>query len=370
MNKIKETFSSMDKKLITYLLIAVGLVIFIFVFLGIVSLFKGTRLSFSKLEDKLKSAAISFYKDYPESLPQINGEEIVVDSSTLSGAKKMKELSKIAPKGSICTGNVVIQKNGGFYLYTPYLDCGNDYTTISLYNKIMLDNPIVTENDGLYKMGDDFVFRGEKVNNYVSFSDKIWRIMRINSDGSIKILEDDIEYTGVWDDRYNIDRGSSTGINDFNKSRLKDGLEKIYNEMDLFNDEAKSKISFKNLCIGKRNIEASDNSGAIECSSVTQNEPIGLMQVNEFMLASLDPNCLYATDAQCANYNYLSNYTKSTWTLNADSSNSHKAYKFVGDGFTSSVTSNESGLRLAIYLSNNTVYNSGTGTLEDPYIIK
>lgn len=370
MNKIKETFSSMDKKLITYLLIALGFVIFIFVFFGIISIFKGKRLSFSKVEEKLKSAAVSFYKDYPGSLPQINGEEIIVDSSTLSGAKKMQELSKITPKGSICTGRVVIQKNGEFYLYTPYLDCGNDYITDSLYNKIMLDNPVVTQSDGLYQMGDDFVFRGEKVNNYVSFSGKIWRIMRIASDGSIKLLEDDIEYTGVWDDRYNIDRGSSTGINDFNKSRLKDGLEKIYNEMNLFNDDAKSKISLKNLCIGKRDIGATDNSGNIECSNIVENSPIGLMQVNEFMIASLDPNCLLATDAQCANYNYLSDYTKSTWTLTADSSNSYKAYKFVGDGFNSSMASNESGLRLVIYLSDNTIYSGGTGTLEDPYIVK
>lgn len=363
-------FSNMNKKLMTYLIIAVVAVVGIFIVIGVISMFKGNRLSFSNLELKLESAAISYYENHKDTLPKLEGENLSIDVTTLVESGEIKSFDKIAPKGSTCTGEVIVEKNGDFYLYTPYLDCGEDYKTINLTTKIKEDNPITNSGDGLYQIGENLVFRGEKVNNYVSFSGKTWRIIRINADGSLRLLQDDIEFYGVWDDRYNINREDSTGINDYSKSRLKDGLARIYNEEGLFDDNAKSKINLKNLCIGKRYIDETDNSGSVECSNVVENEPVGLMQINEFMVASLDENCLYADDAQCANYNYLAKYTKTTWTLNADASNTHRAFKFNGVGFISSTASNESGLRLVIYLSDNLLYTSGDGSLENPYIVE
>lgn len=373
MKTFKDTFKNMFQgptgRLMLYLVIFVGLIILIFIFIGIASLFKGHKYSYTEVEDKMKNAAIAYYEDRQDQLPTIEGNKVTVEASSLVESKNLKSLDKIVKKGVTCTGSVTVQKNGNYYLYKPSLDCGEDYKTKGLTEQIKNDNPITSENDGLYEIGENLVFRGENVNNYVSFSGKLWRIIRINSDGTLRLLEDDIVYTGVWDDRYNIDRESSTGINNFDKSRLKDGLDRIYNKEDMFNDQTKSQIVFKNLCIGKRNIEETNNSGDIECSSVTEPRPIGLMQTNEFMVASLDPNCTYLTDAQCSNYNYLANYTKSTWTLNADSANTHRAYKFAG-GYASSTASNELGLRLVINLSDNINYTSGTGTLEDPYIVK
>ncbi len=53
-----------------------------------------------------------------------------------------------------------------------------------------------TEEKGLYKAPDDYgttyYFRGAQSYNYVSFADKIWRIVRINGDGSIRLILDDV----------------------------------------------------------------------------------------------------------------------------------------------------------------------------------
>ena len=47
---------------------------------------------------------------------------------------------------------------------------------------------------GIYKTADDigtsYYFRGDVENNYVYFADKYWRIIRINGDGSIRIIYD------------------------------------------------------------------------------------------------------------------------------------------------------------------------------------
>ena len=48
---------------------------------------------------------------------------------------------------------------------------------------------------GLYKTEDDegtsYYFRGAVENNYVKFADMVWRIVRINGDGTIRLLQND-----------------------------------------------------------------------------------------------------------------------------------------------------------------------------------
>ena len=246
MKNILNSFTGVNKKLITYLVIAIGGLIMLFIVLGIISSLRGKRMSFDKVEQQMQDAAKSYYRDRVSELPGNNGGQVEVDVLTLKEAGKIKDLSKITKKGAVCTGKVVVEKNGDFYLYAPYLDCGETYQTISLTDKIKSDNPVVTDKDGLYQVDENLVFRGENVNNYVSFAGKKWRIIRINNDGTLRLLQDDITYTGVWDDRYNVNRQSSTGINDFLISRIREGLEKIYNDDELFKDSDKTKIALDN----------------------------------------------------------------------------------------------------------------------------
>ena len=57
-------------------------------------------------------------------------------------------------------------------------------------------NIVSTTNDGMYAMEDDYgtsyYFRGAIDNNWVKFADYYWRIVRINGDGSVKLI-----YTGT-----------------------------------------------------------------------------------------------------------------------------------------------------------------------------
>ena len=371
--------SGINKKLFNYILIALGVVIGIFILIFILSLFKSKTYSFSEIEAELKSGAVAYYKKNQELLPTNEGDVATVDDVTLSEAGVMKQLTKMVNKNYTCSGSVSVQKNGDYYLYTPVLECGEKYKTSSLVAKIKSDNPVVKSGDGLYQINNDLVFRGEYVNNFVRFSNITWRIVKIESDNSLRLVETDkILYTDeVWDDRYNINRDDSVGINDFELSRIKDGLNRIYYEKDTFNDSAKEKIILKHLCIGKRDEESSDNSGSIECATLSlEAMPVGLLLTNEYVLASIDPNCKHIYDASCNNYNYMGTLEKTTWTLTADSSNTHKAYKLAGSNNSSSSAyftsncSNESGLRMVIYVNGNISYISGDGTEENPYIIK
>ena len=51
-----------------------------------------------------------------------------------------------------------------------------------------------SSKDGVYSMEDDYgvsyYYRGAVTNNYVKFADKFWRILRINGDGSLRVIYD------------------------------------------------------------------------------------------------------------------------------------------------------------------------------------
>ena len=55
---------------------------------------------------------------------------------------------------------------------------------------------IATLDEGLIKSTDDlgtaYYFRGNVLNNYVSFADKVWRVVKINGDGSVKLILDGV----------------------------------------------------------------------------------------------------------------------------------------------------------------------------------
>ena len=75
-----------------------------------------------------------------------------------------------------------------------------DFTTVSGNNgvkKSLEDDSTIASNQGdgtkgIYKTEDDFgtsyYFRGAVENNYVKFANKYWRIIRINGDGSIRMI--------------------------------------------------------------------------------------------------------------------------------------------------------------------------------------
>lgn len=87
-----------------------------------------------------------------------------------------------------------------------------DFSNVSGDYGILLDGSTVDGDGtmGLYKSLDDigitYYFRGNVENNYVSFADKYWRIIRINGDGSIRLLYAGTEaHENGYDDSSNLD---------------------------------------------------------------------------------------------------------------------------------------------------------------------
>ena len=90
-----------------------------------------------------------------------------------------------------------LSKNGtSCYLYFDVLPLAKE--TILANSKVNEGTPdfsqVATTDEGTYKAeddwGDSYYFRGAVENNYVKFAGYYWRIIRINGDGSIRIIYD------------------------------------------------------------------------------------------------------------------------------------------------------------------------------------
>lgn len=355
------------KKII--LMVLLGIVVLI---IGIIvfSSFKGTNLTYEQIENKMKEATISYYDTNKDKLPS-DGNSITIQYDALVEAEEIKPIDKYTSKS--CSGNVVVKNNNNNYSYTPYLDCGSDYKTVEFYNKVLTDNEIVSQGSGLYLQGISKVFRGEDINNYVKIDDNMWRIVKIDDDNSIKLILYSGRIRSKFDDRYNSERRSSVGKNIYNLSRLKEIMDDLYNDETFISSDIKSKLISKPLCIGGRSESDTINDSSIECSSTLEGEYIGTLSLDEYIYASLDTSCLSADTNECQNYNYLSEAESSIswWLITPVKENSYQAYYVESSGSINIGNCSTSlNVRPTIYLGTETIYSSGSGTYDDPYIIK
>ena len=311
----------------------------------------------------MKQAAIDYCKTHEELLPQPNSP-VTITYSTLQEQELLKPVDKYLKTEQQCSGQVVVKNNNGNYSYTPYLKCGNEYVTTELYKKVLENNQIVTERDGLYQIGSSKVFRGEKINNYVSFANKTWRILKINDDNSIKLLLNDSKIKTTWDNRYNSEKKYTSGKNTYSISRLKETIDELYNNNTFLSDDDKSKLVAKSLCIGSRSKDLTTNDGAAECKSVLENQYIGVISLYEYINSSIDEKCKNYNNNECQNYNYLTRFPDNNawWTITPVSDNTYQVY-IIGSYGTMSISncSSTAAVRPTVYLNSDVMYSSGDG---------
>lgn len=348
----------------------VGLLILIIIILLIYnSLF--VKTSYKDIENKVVEAAKKYYSENESLLPTNENEEVQTTDANLTASGHLKSMNKLTKKlGSTCTATVIVSYAGGNYRYTPLLDCGDKYSTKTIVSHIQNSVSRVTSGEGLYELNGELVYRGEEPNNYVKFSDKLWRIVKI-TDNKLVIILDEKSVKSVWDDRFNSDRNRTDGINDYKVSRIYEKLLEMYNGDTIFNDNTRGLLSSHNLYIGSRLDTDFYNDGSIEKAVLFEKQYIGLLPLYDYINASLDTNCNSAVTDSCINYNYLNQYGFNWWTLTSDQANTHKVYRITLDGSIGSIRASASSyVRPVIYLAKDALYTGGTGTSEDPYTIK
>ena len=122
-------------------------------------------------------------------------------------------------------------KNGYDVAYDEGCTPSGSSSEITLKNKILgaSNSNIVTTGDGLYSKttstGTTYYYKGAVENNYVKFADKVFRIVRINEDGTIRLITQDsviatLEFNNTYntyDKMYNTNSEIKTAVENWYK---------------------------------------------------------------------------------------------------------------------------------------------------------
>lgn len=68
----------------------------------------------------------------------------------------------------------------------------------TLNGLIIQNNQTTTEKDGLHQDDNGYYFKGNVSNNYVLFGNRLFQVIRINSDNSVKVVSQDIISSFMW----------------------------------------------------------------------------------------------------------------------------------------------------------------------------
>ena len=358
--------SEVRKKLIRNLLIIVGIFILVAI---ILMLYQGCsnnkKLSYSEIENKLKTASEKYFKKL-NLLPINEGDTAIVGSEVLISNKYLKKMEDMTDDKN-CFGRVTVQKNNDQYNYIPYLKCDNYETKTFLTD---ISSKVVTEADGIYAIDNEYVFRGEKVDNYLKFEDKIWRIIKITDDGYLELIQElDESNEYVWDNRYNVDTKDNDGIHNYEKSRIKEKLLALYQKDKFISASGKKKIVAKSICVGKRDKNNLSFNTNEECSEKLDGQYMDLINPVDIARASIDKNCNSLNNRSCSNYNYFRNFFRGSWTAIGLKGTTYKIYYTVGSSLISYAASESKNVHPIIYISANERIKSGDGSKNSPYTI-
>lgn len=352
----------MDKKRKMIFVSLICLPLLLILFLIMIKGCSNSKVSYDKYEKMMVKSAEKYF-DKKSMLPETEGGSVSVDLDTLIKSNKLKTPEK-ALKDETCEGSVTVTNNGGLYLYNPYLKCDN-YTTVYLIDKLL--NDVVIEKSGLYDYGDEFVFKGDKTNNYVSFFGKKYLIISIDKNNVMKLLKLESEKDKyAWDDKFNSDRNRFFGKNNYSDSLMIDTLNNIYASID---DKRKKYLVATDVCAGNRSSEYDKVDKVSECSKILNNQFISLMNVYDFPRASYDPECTSIYSGSCSNYNYIFDNIDYSWLVNGISDNTYETF-YYSNSIDFDKSSSRKKINIVIYVSSNLKYSKGSGSFDDPYVIE
>ena len=334
--------------------------------------------------------------------------------------RKMKKQKRIIIVSSLCLLLCLCVGYAAFNTQLSIRAKGN-----ILDNSVDITDDVVTEGDGLYEdiyEEGRYVYRGQDPDNYIMFNDELWRIIAKETDGTYKIIRNDVLANRVYDEANHRSTANNTYCTDpslgcgvyaavegtFSSPSgsqsgtvTEDSSIKIYLNEDYYtnniNSTAKGQMTSHSFNIGA--VEYLDQSGA-ETDSIEKNIAgekmyqwtgnVGLANVSDILKASTNPLCKSATDQASklmqespvvtCNSNYLFEIPDMTgyWTINACSGESGgssfyawsaaRVSGIVGIGNGSASNDDDFAPRPVVFLKSSTTL-SGSGTLEDPFTI-
>ena len=235
---------------------------------------------------------------------------------------------------------------------------------------------IVTSGDGLYKdeyEDGKYTYKGANPNNYVTFNNEIagWRIISINSDGTIKIMRDadiNTSNTLAWDTSNSNNWNRPASLNTYLNSTY-------YNSLS---STAQSQIVEATYYAGAVTYDNNDIQDQISDEKVTTSKvKVALPTVSEYLRAGSNKEQCGTfslnndNPSTCKNSDWMYYSSDYWWTLSPnfdDSSTLFDVNYFGGVGYNYANDASTA-VRPAITLSSKVQITGGDGSQSNPYTI-
>lgn len=308
------------------------------------------------------------------------------DTSVGSVEKTLEEIDNIVQDNLLIqsgdtqnfTLTVTNNTSTTFKLEIEKIDDVEEYFYMTLLNQnevveaaTTVGSEVASTNEGLIASSDDdgatYYFRGAVTNNYVTFAGLTWRIVRINGDGSVRLILDDITDTLA---NYNSDMED---YEDTSHTDLFTSLESFY-DSNLSNYD--SYIANTRFCseVGKTDTTynaytriVTNEIPTFNCLGERFTSKIGLLTVDEVVFAG----GLYGEE-NSEYYLYNEEIDNLWWILSLSKEDDDTFYPFLvnekGEIVDNVSGSLYRGFRPVISLNRN-VLVSGSGTIDDPYMV-
>lgn len=224
---------------------------------------------------------------------------------------------------------------------------GTRFITLYLENRkeeIKLEDTlsqVVKENNNLKEINGDYYFQNDVDNNYLMYSNILWRIIKVNNDNTVKLISNDV-LTYL-----------SYGENDYENSYMNMWLNKTDDDntgiLENLLNTPNNYLTNDSIC--KDSISDTKH---ITCDEINDTDLIGTLSVFDYINSGGKDSYL-----NIDKYFYLSTLDKDNniWLVN-DSGNVSSA-----DG------SDIYGIRPTITLKSNSKSIAGDGTIDNPYVI-
>ena len=224
---------------------------------------------------------------------------------------------------------------------------GTRFITLYLENRkeeIKLEDTlsqVIKENNNLKEINGDYYFQNDVDNNYLIYSNILWRIIKVNNDNTVKLISNDV-LTYL-----------SYGENDYENSYMNMWLNKTDDDntgiLENLLNTPNNYLTNDSIC--KDSISDTKH---ITCDEINDTDLIGTLSVFDYINAGGKDSYL-----NIDKYFYLSTLDKDNniWFVN-DSGNVSSA-----DG------SDIYGIRPTIALKSNSKSIAGDGTIDNPYVI-
>ena len=290
----------------------------------------------------LIKAAKEWGIDNAEDLPEEGGTMSLSISSLLQGGYITND-DVIDPRqsGNTLSGTIIIRYDKNQYVY--------EYSSETFKSGIA---GWLRENKSTQLKSN--AFNGLNPDNYIYFNGEKWRILKINSDDSVKIIKNDILTSRAWDEY---------GGGYWSNSSLKKYLNNNY-----YNSLKDSMyLTSGTWCTGT----IGDN-----ICETNEKAYVGLISANEYMEASGDSSCSNSNRAACSSANYLNMNSNTYYTITRGGDEGYEKVYLINNGVLTNdnssfpnATKTSLGIRPVVNLKPSVKIVGGSGSANDPFSI-